>query len=50
VGAALLVSRTTAGGLPAESAYVIAFAIGAASAFAGALVALLITPRRRLAA
>jgi MFS family permease len=49
VGAALLVARTVEGGIPAESAYVIAFAIGAASAFAGALVALLITPRRRLA-
>ena len=50
VGAALLVAETTAGGLPAESAYVIAFAIGAGSALAGAFVALLITPRRRLAA
>jgi EmrB/QacA subfamily drug resistance transporter len=50
VGAALLVAETTAGGLPSESAYVIAFAIGAGSALAGAFVALLITPRRRLAA
>ncbi|MBD0338502.1 MAG: hypothetical protein ICV67_04350 [Thermoleophilia bacterium] len=48
VGAALLVARTTDGGVPAESAYVIAFAIGAASALVGALVALLITRRRRL--
>jgi hypothetical protein len=36
--------------VPAESAYVTAFAVGAGGAFVGALVALLITPRRRLRA
>ena len=50
VGAALLVSETVAGGVPAESAYVTAFAVGAGGALVGALVALLITPRRRLMA
>jgi hypothetical protein len=50
VGAALLAADTISRGVPAESAFVIAFAVGAGSALAGALVALLITPRRRLAA
>jgi EmrB/QacA subfamily drug resistance transporter len=50
VGAALLTADTVARGLPAESAYVIAFAVGAGSALVGAFAALLITPRRRLTA
>jgi EmrB/QacA subfamily drug resistance transporter len=50
VGAALLAADTISPGVPAESAFVIAFAVGAASALVGALVALLITPRRRLVA
>ena len=44
VGAALLTARTVPGSsLPAESAFVIAFALSAVAALAAALVALLIT-------
>ena len=50
VGAALLAAETIGERIPAESAFVTAFAVGAGSAFVGALVALLITPRRRLTA
>ena len=52
VGAALLAADTIGGTrLPAESAFVTAFSIGAGGALVGALLALLITPaaRRRVA-
>jgi EmrB/QacA subfamily drug resistance transporter len=45
VGAALLTADTLASGVPAESAFVTAFAVGACSSFVAAGVALLITPR-----
>jgi EmrB/QacA subfamily drug resistance transporter len=48
VGAALLAANTLGGTqIPAESAFVAAFWVGAGGAFVGALVALLITPRVR---
>jgi EmrB/QacA subfamily drug resistance transporter len=45
VGAALLTADTLASGVPAESAFVAAFAVGAFSSFVAAGIALLITPR-----
>ena len=47
VGAALLTAETLASGVPAESAFVTAFAVGAASSFLAAGLAVLITPRVR---
>lgn len=49
-GAALLSADTIAGtSVPAESAFVIAFAVSAAAAIVGAAVSLLVTPFRRVA-
>jgi hypothetical protein len=48
VGAALLTADTLASGVPAESAFVTAFAVGAFSSLVAAGVALLITPRVRV--
>jgi MFS family permease len=45
VGAALLTADTIAAGVPAESAFVAAFAVGAFSSFVAAGIAVLITPR-----
>jgi EmrB/QacA subfamily drug resistance transporter len=45
VGAALLTADTLASGVPAESAFVTAFAVGAFSSFVAAGIAVLITPR-----
>jgi MFS family permease len=47
VGAALLTAETLASGVPAESAFVTAFAVGAGSSFVAAGIAVLITPRVR---
>ena len=48
VGAAILTADTIADtSVPAESAYTTAFAMTATAAFAGAILALFITPRRR---
>ena len=47
VGAALLTADTISRGVPAESAFVTAFTVGAAGSLVAALVALLITPARR---
>ncbi|MEX2212420.1 MAG: MFS transporter [Gaiellaceae bacterium] len=48
VAALLAIDTIGTTDIPAESAFVAAFSVGAASAVVGGLVALLITPRRRL--
>jgi len=48
VGAALLTAKTIGSGIPAESAFVTAFVVGAGSSFVAAGIAVLITPRVRV--